>query len=466
MKWTHVVGVGGALSLLFSGARPASACGGCFAAQNENTQVTGHRMILSAGMDHTTLWDQIRYDGAPESFAWVLPIHGTVEVGLSSDALFQVMDQGTAVRIGSPPLCDSTCGTPQSYTTYPGNGAGEFDADSGGGVTVLKQEVVGPYETVQLSAADPAALTDWLVSHGYNIPADIQPVIDQYVAEQMDFLALKLVPGEGVTSMRPVRITTPGAGLGLPLRMVAAGTGEITSIRLYVLGAGRMEPANFPSFTIQPEELWWDWDTQSSNYASLRQSHFEATNHEGWLTDYAGSWPGWLFMSELSYGEGLASYADADGTHAMENLQADIDLLQGQFQDGPLWMTAMSADLSRAALGKDLLINASLEQSQVPNYLFVAPDQTTGVRPEPASPCPPDPCAPGSGAIPIVGGPVPGVPFYPPGEGPSGANGSQGGLKCGVNSGAEGQSAPLWLLGALGITAWARRRRHSKQTVS
>ena len=53
----------------------------------------------------------------------------------------------------------------------------------------------------------------------------ILPVIDAYVAEGFNFLALKLVPGQGVDSMRPVRVTTPGAAATLPLRMVAAGTG-------------------------------------------------------------------------------------------------------------------------------------------------------------------------------------------------------------------------------------------------
>src|SRR5262245_54083797 len=100
------------LSLVISAAaataaRDASACGGCFTApplqQMESTQVSGHRMILSISPTATTLWDQITYSGNPESFGWVLPIKGTVDVGLSSDALFQVLDQMTSVVVSSPP---------------------------------------------------------------------------------------------------------------------------------------------------------------------------------------------------------------------------------------------------------------------------------------------------------------------------------------------------------------------------
>src|SRR6185436_18360810 len=68
--------------------KDADACGGCFVPPDANTQVTGHRMILSVGMDQSTLYDQIEYSGNPAEFAWVLPIQGTVDVGLSSDLVF------------------------------------------------------------------------------------------------------------------------------------------------------------------------------------------------------------------------------------------------------------------------------------------------------------------------------------------------------------------------------------------
>ena len=101
---------------------------------------------------------------------------------------------------------------------------------TGSGVTVIAEEVVGPYETVQLQSSDPTALQDWLDAHGYVVPADVQGVVTQYVNEGFDFLAMRLVPGQGTSAMRPVRITSPGAGLTLPLRMVAVGTGAITPI--------------------------------------------------------------------------------------------------------------------------------------------------------------------------------------------------------------------------------------------
>jgi hypothetical protein len=85
-------------------ATDADACGGCLINQEESTQVTSHRMILSISNDRTTLWDQITYSGDPSSFAWVLPIKGTVDVGLSSDGMFSALEQATQVSIRSPSI--------------------------------------------------------------------------------------------------------------------------------------------------------------------------------------------------------------------------------------------------------------------------------------------------------------------------------------------------------------------------
>jgi hypothetical protein len=148
--------------------------------------------------------------------------------------------------------------------------------------------VVGPYETVQLKSSDSAALKSWLIDHNYNLTPDISPVVDAYVAEGFDFLAMKLVPGQGVSSMRPVRVTAPGANPALPLRMVAAGTGAVTGITLFLLGEGRYQPTNFPEFTIDPSQVIWNWDTNESNYAALQEERLR--HHQRlWLAHRVGA---------------------------------------------------------------------------------------------------------------------------------------------------------------------------------
>jgi hypothetical protein len=462
MKLSNVALLSLPLLALAAHARDASACGGCFVSQSENTQVTGHRMIFSLSKTASTLWDQIKYSGNPKDFAWVLPIHGQVEIGLSSDALFSDLEQITAVSVQSPQI---TCPPPpscgRSFANGPSGAAGEAGAGGAGqgGVNVIAQQVVGPYETVQLASKDPKALTTWLENHGYNIPADIDPVIGAYVSEGFDFLALKLVPGQGVDSMRPVRVTSPGASPVLPLRMVAAGTGAITPIELWVLGEGRYEPANFPSFIVHPTDLVWDWDTKSSNYAKLKDDQFAASDGKAWLIEGGEPLSKWVLedplTSAVQYDPANSGYGDGDAAKAQQELDADLAKLIGSIDEQSLWYSRMHGELSRKALATDLEVGAAKDQSVVVRA-FQA-EKTIGTPPA----CPQfPPCDDGSSGGAGVGGGLwdghfSGVGSAQPSKPPSGTSCAFG---AGVGSRAGGLG---WAGLALAALAAASRRKRA-----
>lgn len=355
----------------------ASACGGCVVPPGEDTQVTGHRMIFSLAMAQTTLYDQIEYSGAPESFAWFLPIHGTVDVGLSSDALFAFLGSDTSVQVIPPPV---DCPAPPEGCYWGeedagfGTGGGGGASPNAGGVDVLVQETVGPYETVQLAANDPNALLDWFAQHGYQVPDDVKPVISAYQQEGFGFLAMKLVPGQGVQSMRPVRITTEGAGLSLPLRMVAAGTGAVTPITLFVMAEGRYEASNFPNLGIDSEKIIWHWDTYSSNYDTLLDIAFKGSNGFGWVTQSATPY----YKSDLEsrinqvidFNPGQTGWGDPDnGISEYDDAAADLNTLFAGMDPNSIWLARMHARLSRPALGNDLKLGAEATQSEVSRYI-------------------------------------------------------------------------------------------------
>ncbi len=167
----------------------------------------------------------------------------------------------------SPPTCYIP---PQCLDEAEADDSGASDESGGDGVSILAQAQVGPYDMVQLESSDGSALTQWLTAHGYQIPASTKPIIDACVTQGFNLLALKLVPGVGVQSMQPVRVTSQGAAPSLPLRMVAVGTGPTTGITVWVVADGRWAPTSFPTFTIDPSEIVWDWTTSSSNYETLR----------------------------------------------------------------------------------------------------------------------------------------------------------------------------------------------------
>jgi hypothetical protein len=366
----RVVGTLAILGMALVWERDAAACGGCFQPGENPTVVTDHRMLFSISKDQTTLYDQIRYAGAPSSFGWVLPIAGTVDVGLSADAVFSAFDQSTQTRIIAPPQ-NCPAPPPQCALEAGANKSPPPPPAAPGGVDVISEKVVGPYETVQLASTDPNALTDWLSSHGYVVDPAVKPVIDAYVAEKFNFLALKLVPGTGVQAMRPVRVTSKGSSLALPLRMISAGTGAKVGISLWVIAEGRYQPQNLPFFYIATDEIAWDWTQNRSNYTELRAEKETSL----------GAGKTWEIESSIAISESqIRNYLyggpeqyydpakDSDGGVTETSSQVENDDFATMFHGiaNPR-VTRMRADIAHdQLLAGDLVLTASPDQAMLP----------------------------------------------------------------------------------------------------
>ena len=325
----------------------------------------------------------------------MLPIHGTVTVGLSADVLFQSIDALTATQINPPPQnCPSpNCGPVAAASTGAGGAsfaAGSTAADASA-VQVLTQENVGPYETVQLQSSDGSALDDWLTENGYNIPDSVQPILDAYVSEGFDFLAMKLLPNQGVQAMRPVRVTTPGASLSLPLRMASVGTGAITGITIWVVADGRYEPQNFQYFYIPTSQLVWDWATSSSNYTTLRVQQEANYMNAAWEIEssidlneqsitnvilsggqyygngYVTSSPVDATQDYLPSGQADAGADDAGYESAEEVRADDVAALFAGMAGPSVRVTRIRSDIAQTAMTSDFLLQASTDQSELSN---------------------------------------------------------------------------------------------------
>jgi Uncharacterized protein conserved in bacteria (DUF2330) len=358
----------------------ARACGGCFAPAENNTVVTDHRMILSISPQQTTLYDQIRYQGSPSSFAWVLPINGEAKVGLSADVVFSTLDQQTATQVIAPPLnCPAP---PDNCARGAFGGAPTNDTSADAGVTVTKQETVGPYETVQLKvdAATPDALNTWLNDHGYAIAPDVETIINQYVAEKYQFLAMKLIPGATVQSMRPVRVTTLGASPVLPLRMVTAGTGPTVGVSLWIIGDGRWEPTNFPTFHIETSDIVWDWAKGASNFKDLRAQKAAPLNGRGWELESSTSTSkqlivnvvqnsGQTYSPDGGVSEAYDPVTDTNGTVTKTAKQVEAEDMETLFAgvNANARVTRLRSDLAHASLQDDLTLGATADQSELSN---------------------------------------------------------------------------------------------------
>jgi hypothetical protein len=435
-------GLGVGAIVLGAAARDARACGGCFheppTPTMSGTVVTDHKMIFAVAPAQTTLYDQVKYQGSPSEFAWVLPIKSTVTVGVSSDVLFEALDQATTTTLVAPqlPPCPPppSCPCCGSQCDFAGAARGSSDASAGDGgglsVVVTSMSVVGPYEQSQLHTTNPTALETWLTAHGYVIPTSVQPIITAYVNEGFDFLAIRLQPGQGVQAMRPISVTTPGAGVTLPLRMVAAGTGSTVGITLWVIATGRYEPMNFSQFTVSGSELTWDWRYNQSNYATIRSQVETSYGNAAWQIESSLDLSPYAVENAVLYGAANdylpvpAPDGGADAGAAKTADQVRMDDLARCFPGGGsrVRVTRMRADLSQAALANDLVLQAAADQSVMSNRYQVTQSVNQPLCPSyPPLSCPVCPASDGGGTLPgDDGGVIPGDD--------GGAAGSSGGL--------------------------------------
>jgi hypothetical protein len=301
MRW---VGWCGLLVAASIAAAPgvADACGGCFAPPPPTPDraqiVTDHRMVLSLSQRQTTLWDQIRYTGAPEGFVWVLPVANAaaLRIGLADDNFVEALDEYTApVVTANLPDCFTGRTTPRAAArggVLLGCGASALEPSvpgAGGESTRVPRDgeaVVGPYaiEVVGTKAGG-GQLDEWLVRHGFQIPNETRAAIQYYVDLQFDFVILRLAPGAGVHQMQPVRITTRGYAPALPLRMIAAGIGDSVGLTLMVIAESRVEAQGFDNVTIRREDLTFDYATGRSNWRDRWTEALRRSGRPTWVIE-------------------------------------------------------------------------------------------------------------------------------------------------------------------------------------
>ncbi|RLB50108.1 MAG: hypothetical protein DRJ42_19620 [Deltaproteobacteria bacterium] len=320
------------------------ACGGCFAPTGQPSVVTAHRMVVSVTDQETTLWDQFEYGGDPENFVWVLPVAGgqEVDVDVAEQSFFQFLADQTQVTLQGPASSrgGSSIGCSASDGAY-------GPTASATNVTIYAQEVVGPYETVTIGAEDAGSLVGWLTDNDYVVPDALLPTIAHYVAQDMNFVVLRLSPTAGVSQMQPVRVTTPGAHVSFPLRMIAAGIGTTVSLELFLIAEGRWEAQNFPNAEVDEADLVYDWATSTFNYDDVVADVLASNDGRTWLTEFSAA----VYPPAPSL---YVTYEDG----AYHGPRDDWDVATRHITD-MVTVTRMRAELPASALANDLVLQAS-----------------------------------------------------------------------------------------------------------
>ena len=175
---------------------------------------------------------QINYNGAAGDFSWIVPMQNVpVEGSFDTFPQFamQALDANTSPRIFLETNCENARFEADSGPLPSATGSDPNVKDN---VTVHQQEQVGPFDVVVVESDSADDLVMWLRANGYRVTNPMLPYIENYVASQMKFLALKLQPTAKVSQIAPFQMTLPGTSPGVPLKMTALAAEPLSLIHI------------------------------------------------------------------------------------------------------------------------------------------------------------------------------------------------------------------------------------------
>lgn len=275
---------------------PARACGGFFCQQQSPVDQSAENIIFvhdeQAGT--VTAVIQILYQGPSEKFAWLLPVPGKPTVGLSSNAAFQNLRGATDPQYNLTVEVEGECMDGEQFAT--GGMAGGFavpgamSEDANGGVNVIDQGSVGPYDYVTISLdpglAEPADVAVmWLVDNGYDVTAIGPEVLGPYLEDGLNLIAFRLTKGNEVGAIRPVIITYDSSLPMIPIRPTQVAAVPDMGVRVWMVAAHQAIPKNYMSLVLN--EALINWFCWSCNYEQVISAAADQAGGQGFTTELA-----------------------------------------------------------------------------------------------------------------------------------------------------------------------------------
>jgi len=283
--------------------RLAQACGGTFCdtgPQSMPVDQSGENILFILDNEEVEVHIQIQYEGDPEQFAWVIPLTAIPEFSIGSDALFQNLLAGTVPTYGfstTRDQCPTPMGSPfpNSDDGFGGDGGLTGGAGTGGppeeemGPQVVLEETVGAYEIVVLEGGTAQEVIDWLDTNGYQQDPEAAPIIEEYLAENHLFGAIKLTGGAGVDQIHPIVLRYRSDEPCVPLRLTRIAAVDDMEVRTFFLGDDRMVPTNYRHVLVNPLKI--DWLQFGMNYKEVITGAVDAEHANGraFVTEYAGT---------------------------------------------------------------------------------------------------------------------------------------------------------------------------------
>jgi hypothetical protein len=264
------------------------ACGGFFC-QNVPIDQSGEEILFGVNPDTGRVQATIRifYQGDAKDFAWVLPMPNVPEISTSSDLVFQRLRAASnpsfQVEWKEGAECANWFISPPQADAGTGGGA----EDGGGGVQVLDSGQVGPYDFAVVQSDDAQALINWLNENDFDQPAASTPLIENYVAQKMVFVALKLQQDKGSGDITPVVLDFAEEAPCVPIVLTQIAAQPNMPVTVWVASTARVVPNNW--FEVEPNWKKLDWLGGGSNYNQLVTDAVNEAAGRAFVTEYAGS---------------------------------------------------------------------------------------------------------------------------------------------------------------------------------
>lgn len=228
------------LSLGTTAVLPASACG-CGAFIAPDAQVVTETSLIRLQGGRETIVMKLGVKGVTPDAAWVMPVPSQAEVTLADPAVFEALEDATAPR---------TEYVDKWWPSFTVMGAGASEGAAGGGVQVLEQLQVGPFDVVRLQAADSQAIAQWLADNGFRLEPEVAEGLSYYAGMGWEVVAAKLTPdgaqGLGDGELPPLQLTFDTTQPVYPMRL-SQGATDTQGVRLYVLADHRYEVTSAPA---------------------------------------------------------------------------------------------------------------------------------------------------------------------------------------------------------------------------
>lgn len=274
----------------------ADACGGLFCSTATPVNQAAERIVFAFDevSQRTTAVIEILYEGPADSFAWMLPVHGTPELGISTNDLLnqlQVVTNPTyqLQRSWEGDDCPEALSAP---TASPSPAFTEDTPTDTPDVQVLDAGVVGPYDYRVIGVdpdapGDPARLAlDWLVDNGYDVAATTPEVLRPYLESGMNLAAIRLTKQASTGSIRPIRITYDSERPRIPIRPTAVAANEHMGVMVWFLGSSRAVPVNYKTLELNEALIDWFNPQQTYNDVVIAAAN-EAADGQGFVTELA-----------------------------------------------------------------------------------------------------------------------------------------------------------------------------------